>query len=95
MALQEMFTQQLEAQIKEWEKQTQDFKAKVEKAEAQGRAEYEKNLKTLQKNVDQATKILTQVQQTNEAAWKDMESSSTRAFEELKMGWEGAIARYK
>ena len=94
MTQQEMFAQQLEAQIKEWEKQTGDFKAKVEKAEAQGRAEYEKNLKTLEKKTDQAAKMLSQVQQSNETAWKDMEASTTRAFEEIKKGWEEAITRY-
>ncbi len=95
MALQEMFAQQLETQIKEWEKQTGDFKAKVEKAGTQVRAEYEKNLKALENKTDQAAKMLSQVQQVNEAAWKDMEASTTRAFEELKKGWEEAIARYK
>ena len=95
MALQEMLAQQLEAQIKEWEKQSKDFKAKVEKAETQVRGEYEKNLKTLENKTEQAGKMLSQVQQANEAAWKDMEASTTRAFEELKKGWEEAIARYK
>ncbi len=95
MALQEMFAQQLEAQIKEWEKQTKDFKAKVDKAETQVRAEYEENLKALENKTDQAGKMLAQVQQVNEAAWKDMEASTARAFDEIKKGWEEAAARYK
>jgi|TARA_Y100000294_G_scaffold143369_1_gene137888 hypothetical protein len=92
MGKQETFTKHLETQIKDWEKQTQEFKAKAEKAGAQVRAESEKNL---EKTMDQAGKMLSQVQQANEAAWKDMEVSTTRAFEELKKGWEEAIARYK
>ena len=95
MGLQDTFAQQLETQIKDWEKQAKDLKAKAEKAEAQGRTEYEKNLKNLEKTMDQAGKMLGQVQQANEAAWKDMETSATRAFEEFKTGWEEAAARYK
>tara|TARA_Y100000294_G_scaffold118897_1_gene110348 strand:- start:392 stop:679 length:288 start_codon:yes stop_codon:yes gene_type:complete len=95
MGLPETFAEQLETQVKEWEKQTQEFKAKTEKVGAEVRAQYEKNLKTLEKNTDQAAKMLSQVQQTNEAAWKDMEVSTTQALEELKKGWEEAIARYK
>ncbi|MQG56335.1 MAG: hypothetical protein FI709_00255 [SAR202 cluster bacterium] len=94
MTLQEMFAQQLEAQIKEWEKQTGDFKAKVEKAGGQVRAEYEKSLKTLEEKTDQAVDMHSQVQQANEAAWKDMKASTTRALEELKKGWEEAITRF-
>ncbi len=92
MGLQETFAQQLQAQIKDWEKQTKDLKAKIAIAETQVRAEYEKNL---EKTMDQAGKMLSQVQQANEAAWKDMEVSTTRTFEELKKGWEEAAARYK
>ncbi len=93
--MQDTFTQQLQAQIKDWEKQAKEFKAKAEKAETQVRAEYEKNLKNLEKTMDQAGKMLSQVQQANEAAWKDMEASTTRAFEEFRKGWEEAAARYK
>jgi predicted AlkP superfamily phosphohydrolase/phosphomutase len=95
MELQDTFAQQLQAQIKDWDKQAKEFKAKAEKSETQVRAEYEKNLKNLQKTMDQAGKMLSQVQQVNEAAWKDMEASTARAFEELKKGWEDAAARYK
>ena len=95
MGLQDTFSQQLQAQIKDWEKQAKDFQARAEKAESQVRAEYDKNLKSLEKTVDQAGKMLAQVQEANEAAWKDMESSTTRALEDLKKGWEEAVARYK
>lgn len=95
MGLQETFAQQLQTQITDWQKQAKDFKAKVEKAEAQVRADYEKNLKHLEKTVDRAGKMLAQVQEANEAAWKDMETSTSRALEDLKKGWEEAAARYK
>ena len=95
MGLQETFAQQLQAQIEDWEKQTKEFKAKIDQAETQVRAEYEKNLKNLEKTMDQTGKMLSQVQQANEAAWKDMEASTTRAFEEIRKGWEEAVARYK
>lgn len=95
MGLQDTFAQQLQAQIDAWEKQAKDFRAQADKAEAQARAEYEKNLKSLEKTVDQAGKILAQVQQVNEAAWKDMEASTVKAFEDLKKGWEDALARYR
>ena len=95
MGLQETFAQQLQAQIKDWEKQTKEFKAKIDRADTQVRAEYEKNLKNLEQTMDQAGKMLSQVQQANEAAWKDMEASTTRAFEEFRKGWEEAAARYK
>ena len=95
MELQDTFAQQLQAQTKDWEKQAKEFKAKAEKAEAQVRAEYEKNLKNLEKTMDQAGKMLSQVQQANEAAWKDMEAGTARSLEELKKGWEEAAARFK
>lgn len=95
MGLQDSFTQQLQAQIKEWEKQAREYKVKTEKAETQVRAEYEKHLKKLEKSMHQAGKMLAQVQEVNEAAWKDMEASTARAFDEIKKGWEEAASRYK
>lgn len=95
MALQDMFAKQLQAQIKQWEAQAEEIKGKSAEASTQVRAEYQKGVDNLEKTVEQARKMLPQVQEANAAAWKDMQTSSTRALEELKKGWEEAIARYK
>ena len=95
MALQDMFAKQLQEQIKLWEGQAKEIKAKSAEATAQVRAEYDKSLENLDKSLDQARKMLPEIQKANASAWKDMEASTSRAFDELKKGWEEAIARYK
>lgn len=95
MKLQEIFENQIQLQVSDWEKQIKELRAKSEEVDAQARSTLEKGLKELDDKMGQAVNMLDQVRQVNEAAWRDMEGSTTRAFEELKRGWQEAAARYK
>ena len=95
MAIQDAFIKQLEAQIQNWEKQANDYRARMDKAGAQARSDYEKQLKSVEGLIGEATKMLSQAQQANQAAWKDIEQSTAQAFETLKKGWDDAMKRFQ
>jgi hypothetical protein len=48
----------------------------------------------MQEQAEQARKLLTQVQQASEAAWKDMRTAKQKALEQLQKGWAEALKRF-
>jgi hypothetical protein len=94
MALKQDFQQQLQNQLAVWQGQIKEYQERVAQAQASARADYEKAVATLRQNAEQASKLLSQVQQANENAWNDMQLASQRSFAELQKGWADALARF-
>jgi len=94
MALKQDFAEQLRQQIKVWQAQIQQYQTHLSKAGTQARANYEKGIAELRTNAEKAGYLLAKVQHADEAAWKDMQAASQRAFEQLQKGWVDALARF-
>ena len=63
-----------------WQAQIKEHQERMAQAgEAQAKADYEKAMAQLQDNAEQAQKLLRQVRDANEAAWKDMQQASQGA----------------
>ena len=89
------FARQLESQVRVWEAQIREYQAQMQSAGTQLRADYEKAVVEMQKNIDKAQSMLKDVQESNETAWNDLSSASLKAFEQLQQGWADALSRYK
>jgi uncharacterized coiled-coil DUF342 family protein len=73
------YVQKLHAKLDEWNAEIDKLKAKADKAEADSRAEYQKQIETLQqKRKDAETKI------------REVAAAGEGALEELKSGVQGA-----
>ena len=59
------------------------------------KADYEKSIASLRDNTEQATKLLGQVREASENAWKDMQASSEKALAQLQQGWAEALKRFQ
>jgi len=94
MALKQDFSDQLKRQIEVWQAQISEYQAHLGKAGAQARADYEGGIAKLRANAEEAGQLLEKVQHANEAAWKDMQAASQRAFEQLQKGWGDALGRF-
>jgi hypothetical protein len=95
MAIKQDFQQLLENQIAVWQGQIKDYQERLGQASAQAKAGYEKSIVTLRENADQAGKLLSQVRDANEAAWKDMQGASAKALAQLQQGWAEALKRFQ
>ena len=49
----------------------------------------------LRGKTEQATKLLAQTRDASEAAWKDMQAASAKAFAQLQQGWADALKRFQ
>ena len=94
MALKQEFTKQVEGQIAVWQAQVKDYQEQLAKAGADARSNYEKAMANLRERTDEANKLLQQVREANETAWKDTQTASQRALAELQKGWADALGRF-
>ncbi|HKA73668.1 MAG TPA: hypothetical protein VKE26_17795 [Xanthobacteraceae bacterium] len=94
MALKQDFSEQVKRQIEVWQAQIKEYQAHLGEAGAKARSDYESGIAQLRSNADEAGQLLQQVQRANEAAWKDMQTASQKAFEQLQKGWSDALSRF-
>jgi hypothetical protein len=94
MALKQDFAKQIEAQIAVWQAQIKDHRELMKQAGAKAQADTEKAIAQMQDQAEQAKKLLAQVQQASEAAWKDVQSANQKALEQLQKGWADALKRF-
>ena len=94
MAVKQEFARQIEAQMQVWQAQIKEHQERVGQAGAEAKAGYDKALAQLRANAEEAGKLLRQVQDSNEAAWKDMQAASSQSLERLQQGWADALRRF-
>jgi predicted nucleic acid-binding Zn-ribbon protein len=94
MALKQEFAKQIENQVAVWQAQIKEHQERLGQAGAEARANYEKAIAQLRENAEQANKLLSQVREANEGAWKDMQAASQRSLEQLQKGWADALRRF-
>jgi len=94
MALKQDFAKQIEGQIAVWQAQIKEHQEQLNQAGAKAQADTEKAIAQMQEQAEQAKKLLAQVQQASEAAWKDVHSANQKALEQLQKGWADALKRF-
>ena len=94
MALKQEFARQVEAQVQVWQAQIKEHQERMGQAGAEAKAGYDKGLAQLRANVEEAGTLLRQVQDSNTAAWKDMQAASSQSLERLQQGWADALRRF-
>ena len=94
MALKQDMAQQIQAQIGVWQAQIKEHQERMAQAGEAARANHEKAVAAMRENTEKATKLLNDVRQVQEAAWKDMQATSQKAFEGLQKAWAEALGRF-
>ena len=94
MALQQDMARQIEQQVQVWQAQIKEHQDRMVQAGQQAKGDYEAAIAQLQDNTEQARKLLRQVQEANEGAWKDMQRASLESLERLQQGWADALKRF-
>ncbi len=94
MALKQDMARQIQAQIEVWQAQIAAHRERMAQAGEEAKADSEEAIAQLQDNAEQARKLLRQVQDANEGAWKDMQQASLQSLERLQKGWADALKRF-
>jgi hypothetical protein len=94
MAIKQDFEKQIQNQLAVWQAQIKDYQERLKDAGAKAQADTEKSITQLQAQAEEAKKLLGQVQQASEAAWKDVHAANLKALEQLQKGWADALKRF-
>lgn len=89
------FARQVDAQIKEWQRQATDLQNRMMSATGDPKAQYEVQLRAMQDTIQKATKFYADLQKSNQAAWGDIQEGAAKSFKEWQDAWTRAMSRYK
>lgn len=89
------YTEQLEAQIKEWQQQAAKYQEQLPNISQDLKQQYEQYISVMNDQVAQGQEMLKKLQAANEAAWKDIAQAATRSFEEWQKAAQSAMSRFK
>ncbi len=95
MGTKEAYHEKLDAQLRDWSAQIDQLKAKADKATAEAKIEYYKQLEELQPKREAAKLKLQEIKNSSEAAWEHLKIGAEKAVEDLKISYEKAKLRFE
>ncbi|MCA1784543.1 MAG: coiled coil domain-containing protein [Desulfotignum sp.] len=95
MSKKEAYEKKLEAQLQEWKTDIDKMKAKADKADAEAKLEYYKQIEDLRTKQEAAQKKLTELKASGGDAWEDLKSGIELAWTSLGESIKSARSRFK
>ena len=94
MSRKDAYEKKLEAQLKEWKTDIDKMKAKADKADAEAKLEYYKQIEDLRTKQEAAQKKLTELKAAGESAWEDLKAGIDLAWKSLGESIKSARSRF-
>lgn len=88
------YEQKLQAQLKIWQAEIDKLRAQADKASADARLQYDKQVDELVTYQKKGKEKLRELQDANEHAWADMRHGMERAWDDMSKAWKDAMSRY-
>jgi uncharacterized coiled-coil DUF342 family protein len=89
------YVQKLHAKLDGWNAEIDKLKAKADKAEAESRLEYQKEIENLQERRREAEEKLTELGQAGDGVWEDLKSGVQSAWDSMEEAVKSARTRFK
>ena len=81
MSNREEYIEKTKAKLDQWNAEIDKMQARMEEAQADAKIEYQKQLKGMRKQRDEAEARLKELRESSDAAWEDISEAWTRAEE--------------
>jgi hypothetical protein len=94
MSQRDEYVGKMKAQLDHWNAEMAKWEAKAGEAQAGARAEYERHLKTLRDQREQAAYQLNLLQSAAGSAWVDMARGVDEAWERMREAFEKAASHF-
>ena len=94
MSTKEAYEKKLEAQLREWKNDIDKMKAKADKADAEAKLEYYKQIEELRTKQEAAQKKLTELKSAGGDAWEDLKTGIDLAWKSLGEAVKSARSRF-
>ena len=89
------YEEKFDAQLSEWSAKIDLLKAKADKAKAEVKIEYYKNIEALQTKQNDAKAKLRALKSAGDGAWEDLKAGAENAWTEVKTALHDASTRLK
>jgi multidrug resistance efflux pump len=90
MSTREAYENKLESQLSEWKIEIDKLKAKADKAEADVKIKYYKQIESLQAKQEAAREKLAELKKAGEDAWEDLKSGVKSAWDSMEEAMNSA-----
>lgn len=95
MSMKEAYQKKLEAQLDEWSAEIDKLNVKADKAQADAKLEYYKQIEELRSMQEVASSKLTELKEASDDAWEDLKIGMDRAWSKLGNALKSANSRFK
>jgi multidrug resistance efflux pump len=94
MSKRDEYVEKLKAQLDQWNTEVTKWESKAQKAQAGARAEYEKQLKEVRRQRDQALEQMKRIQAATGDAWLDLVRGADEAWAKMREALEKARSHF-
>jgi hypothetical protein len=95
MTLKEAYEKKMQARLDEWDAEIDLLKAKADKAKADARVEYYKQIEELKIKKQAAGVKLAELRKAGDGAWEDLKTGLESAWNSLGKAVKAAASRFK
>ncbi|GGB43018.1 hypothetical protein GCM10011316_13710 [Roseibium aquae] len=91
----DQYIEKAKAKLDEWNAEIARMQAKADAAEADAKAEYQKQLDEMREKRDEAEARLTELRNASDSAWTDMKAGFDTAWQNVSNAFENAMSRFR
>lgn len=95
MGMKEEYQKKMQAQLDEWGTEIDKLKAKADKAEADAKIEYHKEIERFRAKQQAAQEKLDELKESSEDAWEDLKAGVESSWNSLGDALKSAASRFK
>lgn len=95
MGTKEIYQQQMQAKLDEWNAEIAKLEAKARQASAESQLEFEKQKSLLEANMKVVSENLEKLTDAGESAWAEMKQGIDKAFVEVSSSFYAAAEKFK
>lgn len=91
----EQYIDKMAAKLKEWNTEIEKLESKAQKAGLDAQKEIRKEIENLRAKKQKADYKLEDIKKAGEDSWKELQSETEGAFEEIKSSLKNAVNRFE
>lgn len=95
MSTKDEFVREMHSKLDQWNAEIDVLAAKARVAEAQARADYQRQLDELRNERDKARQKLEALEASSEGAWQDLKDGVEKAWDSVSQAVRSARSRFK
>lgn len=95
MMSREEYVERMKRQLDDWNAKLGEWESEVQKAQAGVKAQYEVQIKALEKQRDEMTRRLNETRDASQSAWMEVSKGAESAWKTMQASYEKAWAEFQ